>query len=275
MKLSIYNLVILITSLFIINACSSNTTPTAKQILKNEKEQEKAAIDKTECTIDNAPKWYLSPPDGANVVAYYPAFAEKNTIERHAAWMEVASSEMDIQSVIRNNKHQELVKILDSIAVPKILDPLSATLFRDSKTTLISDMLVKIDRTSMESGLEVRSPFLDHRVVGLAMNIEGSQKVGWGKGKKVLREIFKDRLPEKIFSAPKKGFEVPLNNWLSGPLNKELTCALSPEFLSYNNLNPKLGIILKKGILQGKLSHAELGWTLMSIYSWQKERGFL
>jgi len=82
MKINIYNLVIVVTSLFIINACSSSTTPTAKQILKKEKEQEKAAIDKTECTIDNAPKWYLNPPDGANVVAYYPAFAEKNTIER-------------------------------------------------------------------------------------------------------------------------------------------------------------------------------------------------
>ena len=58
--------------------------------------------------------------------------AEKGTLERHAAWMEVASSSPDIKSVIKNNKHNDLIQMLESIAVPKSLDPLSATLLRDS-----------------------------------------------------------------------------------------------------------------------------------------------
>ena len=50
-------------------------TPTAKQIIKKQEEEEKAAIGKQNVQY-NAPKWYLNPPDGANVVVYYPAFVK-------------------------------------------------------------------------------------------------------------------------------------------------------------------------------------------------------
>ncbi|MDA9194147.1 asparagine synthase (glutamine-hydrolyzing) [Alphaproteobacteria bacterium] len=200
--------------------------------------------------------------------------AELCVTERHAVWMEVASSAPDIQKIIQNSKHDDLIKLLNNISIPTSMDPLSATLLRDIKTVLVSDMLVKIDRTSMDNGLEIRSPFLDHRVVDISLAIEGSQKIAWGQGKKILREAFKNDLPKQIFTAPKKGFEMPLNKWLSGPLQGKLKAAIAPDFLSYNKLNPELGLALQKGIEQGKLSHAELGWSLISIYHWQKQRGF-
>ena len=200
--------------------------------------------------------------------------AELGVTERHAVWMEVASSAPDIQQIIENSKHEDVIKILNEISIPAGMDPLSATLLRDIKTVLVSDMLVKIDRTSMDNGLEIRSPFLDHRVVDMSLAIEGRQKIAWGQGKKILREAFKNDLPQQIFTAPKRGFEMPLNKWLSGPLQDQVKAALAPEFLSYNKLNPKLGLALQKGIEQGQLPHAELGWSLMSIYHWQKQRGF-
>ena len=200
--------------------------------------------------------------------------AELGVTERHASWMEVASSAPDIQQIIHNSKHEDVIKILNEISIPAGIDPLSATLLRDIKTVLVSDMLVKIDRTSMDNGLEIRSPFLDHRVVDVSLAIEGSQKIAWGQGKKILREAFKNDLPQQIFTAPKRGFEMPLNKWLLGPLQDQIKAALAPEFLSYNKLNPKLGLVLQKGIEKGQLPHAELGWSLMSIYHWQKQRGF-
>ena len=136
-------------------------------------------------------------------------------------------------------------------------------------------MLVKIDRTSMHTGIEVRSPFLDHRVAEMAMAIDGKHKIAWRQGKKILRDMFKNDLPKTIFNAPKRGFEMPLNHWLCGPLQSRLKPALSADFLTYNKLNPNFGKVLEVGIRKGLLPHAELGWTFMSIYHWQKQRGFL
>ena len=199
---------------------------------------------------------------------------ERDEHHRHAAWMEVASSAHDIQQVLGRNKHNDLVNMLRRIATPKGMDKLSLTLLRDMHTVLISDMLVKIDRTSMYAGVEVRSPFLDHHVVELAMAIDGKQKIAWRRGKKILRDLFRKDLPKTVFDTPKRGFEI-LNQWLCGPLQSRLTPALSPDFLTYNRLNPSLGMVIEAGVKKGFLPHAEVGWTLVSIYHWQKQRGFL
>ena len=73
--------------------------------------------------------------------------------------MEVAASENDIQQMLDKNKHGDLVNMLRSIDTPNGMDKLSLTLLRDMQTVLVSDMLVKTDRTSMHAGVEIRSPF--------------------------------------------------------------------------------------------------------------------
>ena len=73
----------IIICLFFITACgTTSTTPTAKTILKQQKVQEEKDIKIAECDVKNAPDWYLKLPDGENVVAYYPAYAEGDTIEK-------------------------------------------------------------------------------------------------------------------------------------------------------------------------------------------------
>ncbi|MDC0644687.1 asparagine synthase (glutamine-hydrolyzing) [Alphaproteobacteria bacterium] len=201
--------------------------------------------------------------------------AEHDDYHRHAAWMEVAASAHDIQQMLDKNKHVDLANMLRRIDTPNGMDKLSLTLLRDMHTVLISDMLVKIDRTSMHAGVEVRSPFLDHHVAEMAMAIDGKHKIAWRHGKKILRDMFKNDLPKTVFKAPKRGFEMPLNHWLCGPFQSRLKSALSADFLTYNRLNPNFGKVLEAGIRKGLLPHAEVGWTLISIYHWQKQRGFL
>ena len=201
--------------------------------------------------------------------------AEHDEYHRHAAWMEVASSAHDIQKLLDKNKHHDLVNMLRRIDTPKGMDKLSLALLRDMHTVLISDMLVKIDRTSMHTGVEIRSPFLDHHVAEMAMAIDGKHKIAWRQGKKILRDMFRNDLPKTVFDAPKRGFEMPLNLWLCGPLQSHLKPALSADFLTINRLNPNFGKILEAGIKKGLLPHAEVGWALISIYHWQKRRGFL
>ena len=88
----------------------------------------------------------------------------------------------------------------------------------DLNTYLPDDLLVKIDRASMHNSLEIRSPFLDHKVKNFAQNIPTNQKIANGKGKVILRDLLSDLIPKKLIIEEKKGFLVPLRPWLKGEL---------------------------------------------------------
>lgn len=92
----------------------------------------------------------------------------------------------------------------------------------DLQTVLTDDMLVKADRFSMQHGVEIRNPFLDYRVAEFALNLPESQKINSRSQKIILRETFSDLLPEQIFTRSKKGFELPLQKWLTGQLKQKL-----------------------------------------------------
>jgi asparagine synthase (glutamine-hydrolysing) len=97
-------------------------------------------------------------------------------------------------------------------------DRINNILYSDVKCSLPGDMLTKVDWMSMRNSLEVRVPLLDYRVVELAFGIHGTSKLRGGKTKYILRETFKDLLPESIYRRKKAGFEVPISRWLKGDL---------------------------------------------------------
>lgn len=92
-----------------------------------------------------------------------------------------------------------------------------AALATDRVTYLPDDLLVKTDRCSMLHSLEVRSPFMDHELVGLAAMLTEDQLLKGGK-KRMLREAFASELPASVFNRPKMGFAVPIGEWFRGPL---------------------------------------------------------
>jgi asparagine synthase (glutamine-hydrolysing) len=98
------------------------------------------------------------------------------------------------------------------------LDPLNRALRIDTAGWLPDDLLMKVDRTTMAHGLEARVPFLDRRVVDLAMRMPAGVKWRDGAGKWVLRSAFRDLLPPDVVQRPKHGFNVPLASWFRGPL---------------------------------------------------------
>jgi asparagine synthase (glutamine-hydrolysing) len=75
-------------------------------------------------------------------------------------------------------------------------------------------MLNKVDWMSMKNSLEVRVPFLDHRIVELAFKMPGALKLYKATTKHILKETFKDILPASLYRRPKAGFEVPISRWL-------------------------------------------------------------
>lgn len=94
------------------------------------------------------------------------------------------------------------------------------SLWQDIRTSLVDDMLTKVDRMSMAHGLEVRVPLLDHRLVEFALSLPPRWLVSPlpVEGKRLLRDVATPLLPPRILDRPKQGFVVPLNKWMQESL---------------------------------------------------------
>jgi asparagine synthase (glutamine-hydrolysing) len=104
----------------------------------------------------------------------------------------------------------------------------------DFKTYMCDDILVKVDRASMLTSLEMRAPFLDHRIVEFAFGqVPSEHKVHRGERKRLLRILAKRLLPKEFNSDRKQGFSIPIGSWLKGqwkPLIDDLLQGGSPLF---------------------------------------------
>jgi asparagine synthase (glutamine-hydrolysing) len=93
-------------------------------------------------------------------------------------------------------------------------DDLNSFLYKDQLFVLSNDMLKKVDLMSMQHSLEVRTPFMDEDLVKFANSLPSAWKLHPNGSKYILKETFKNSLPEEIFTRGKQGFEVPLNAWI-------------------------------------------------------------
>jgi len=108
----------------------------------------------------------------------------------------------------------------------------------NTKLWLVNDSNVKVDRASMASSVEVRSPFLDYRIVEFARNLPISYRYNSKIKKRILKDILSEYIPEEKFNLPKKGFSIPLKDWLRNDLKSDIIYGLDDEFLNrIENLN--------------------------------------
>ena len=115
-------------------------------------------------------------------------------------------------------------------------DALRNAQYRDIRYTKLQRALRFNDRVSMRSSRELREPFLDHRLVELALSQSAHRKVGEGTGKVLLRKMVGTRLPAKVVTAPKRPLQTPQREWLRGPLmewNRALVDAALTTFPSW------------------------------------------
>ena len=117
------------------------------------------------------------------------------------------------------------------------MEEMNDVLIADQRFVLPNDMLKKVDLMSMANALEVRTPFLDHHVVDFANSLHRAFKLNKKQGKIILKETFKKDLPDDILYRNKKGFEVPLEEWLSAEINGVLSSNIFSEpYLESQNI---------------------------------------
>ncbi len=140
----------------------------------------------------------------------------------------------------------------------------------DIENYLAGDILVKVDRASMFNSLEIRSPFLDKRVVEYSLkNCRLFHKIKNKKGKYILRKILKEYLPEKLYNRPKMGFGIPIDALLNKQLKEKLYYYSSSEFIKSQNLFKKTKVdkFFEDYRKKGSNLHPEM-WNFFIFQSW-------
>ena len=143
--------------------------------------------------------------------------------ELYRALLTVNEDESIYSNSIKNEYRNSLIdhnNELNQCPISISDDPAARMLYWDALSYLPDDILVKVDRASMAYSLETRAPFLDKRVAEIAWKIPTKMKVHKGKGKIILKELLCKYLPKEYVYRPKKGFGVPINEWLRGPLKE-------------------------------------------------------
>ena len=115
-------------------------------------------------------------------------------------------------------------------------DPLNRCLFVDWESLLADQVLPFVDRLSMAHSVEVRPPFLDHRLVEYVATLPGAMKIRRGRVKSILKDAVADLLPAGVVDRPKEGFVMPINEWLLDKLKGFVLDALSPHNLARHGL---------------------------------------
>ncbi|WP_234290990.1 asparagine synthase (glutamine-hydrolyzing) [Halomonas alkalisoli] len=145
-------------------------------------------------------------------------------------------------------------------------------LLMDTLHYMVDDVLVKVDRASMASSLEVRVPFLDPEVFHTAWRIPAEIKLRDGQGKWVLRQLLYRHVPHELIERPKMGFAVPLDAWLRGPLREWAEDLLSTASLAeLPRLDGRQVRKLWQAHLKGQGHHAQQLWAVLQLLAWQRQ----
>lgn len=139
----------------------------------------------------------------------------------------------------------------------------------DIKTWLVDDILVKVDRASMAHSLEVRTPFLDYRLVEFLAQAPSNLKLKGFQTKYLLKRATQGMLPKEIIHRPKAGFNAPIPVWLRKDLKGLVLDYLSKKYLEkIGLLNYNFVEVLVNEYFSGKKDHSLKLWLLLNLVIW-------
>jgi asparagine synthase (glutamine-hydrolysing) len=178
-------------------------------------------------------------------------------------------SEREKDTVFLKSKDQSIAKLFGMAGGTSELE---RSLRFDLQYYLPDDILCKVDRMSMAHSIEVRPPFLDHRIVEFACSLPLDLRIRGSKLKFVLRELMKDKLPPGILRHAKTGFDIPAHDWLRGRLKSFLLDILTEESVRRTGLFRWKEIeTLLKDHLERRANSGYHLWGLMILFLWMKQ----
>ena len=151
-------------------------------------------------------------------------------------------------------------------------DDLAPYLWFDQRYFLPDDILNKADRMSMAHSLEVRPPFLDHRIVEFAATLPASLKIRGSRQKVLLRELMKDKLPASVLRRKKVGFDIPAHDWLRGCLRPLMVEVLTEGASDHASFFRRETIETQiRDHLERRVNIGYHLWGLMVLFLWMKK----
>jgi len=193
---------------------------------------------------------------------------------RHAAWLG-SFTPAEVSRLLRepsvDDPYERQREVLAGCSAP---DRLARLICLYAQTYLPDDILVKTDRASMLTSLEVRAPFLDHTLVEFLGRVPSSLKLRGVTTKVILKRAMGEKLPAGIARRPKKGFGIPLAAWFRNELREHLLDELSPERLERQGIfDPAAVASLVRDHLDGRRDNRKELWTLFAFQLWHRNYG--
>lgn len=190
----------------------------------------------------------------------------------HVYW-NGAFSEQQKQDLLRPTLPPAMDRILSELRESLTEgDRLAPYLRFDQRYYLPDDILYKVDRISMAHSVEVRPPFLDHRIAEFAASLPASLKIRGSLQKVVLKELMKDKLPSSVLRRKKLGLDIPAHEWFRGPLRSLLETTLAEGLADYSEI---FNAAVVRGYLTSHMQRqANFGfqlWGLMILFLWMKK----
>jgi asparagine synthase (glutamine-hydrolysing) len=143
--------------------------------------------------------------------------------------------------------------------------------FIELNTVLPDSVLMKVDKMSMACGLEVRPPFLDHRLVEYCYSLPTALKLRGLTTKWLLKRAMRERLPPGIAARSKQGFSIPMKNWLRGELAALTRDEVFGSHLIAEHLRRSVLERLWQEHQERRHNHSHLFWTLLNLALWDRQ----
>ncbi len=173
-----------------------------------------------------------------------------------------------IREAIRDHRPED--RVIDAFG-DNDDDPLRGMLAADIAISLPDDFLTKVDRASMAHGLEVRPPLVDHAWMELAWTVPSELKIRDGQTKWLLKKLAEDWLPDGIVHRPKQGFEIPIDEWLRGPLRnvfEQSVLSSTAKIADYLDMRVVRRLYTMHCNRSGR--HGNLLWAILVLGAWME-----
>jgi asparagine synthase (glutamine-hydrolysing) len=207
-------------------------------------------------------------------------YVDKPPAERHAIWFGLTNPD-ELDRLLSPGWQcsqppsrlalEPLERVLEGAAFENVLAEMP---YIDFRLYLEDNLLVKVDRASMACSLEMRTPFLDHRLIEFAAGLPAELKVRGVELKYLLKKAAEKWLPHKIVYRQKRGFSVPISRWMRNELRPWLDEALGEERLKRQGL---FNVPFVRGLLEQHWSeradHKKLLWALFCFQLWYDRWG--